>query len=243
MESILITGKNSKVGHELPRVLALPGELIALDRAAMDLADVDATPSILDKLRPDIIVNPCTYTTVDKAETETALALTVNAITPAVMVHWTALRRALLTHDSTKHVFDGSGATPWREDDAANPQPACGLSMAGRTDRVRDKYAPSDPVYQQEIRRPRRRVSQNHATPAQRMHRIEDSCRPNRCTDFGGFGHGHHRATDPDLSSRRQARPFRRLPASTVMRSTCRTSRQTRPPSNVDARCLTRHPD
>lgn len=56
MKRILITGKNGRVCHELTRVLAPLGELIALDRSAMDLADADAVPSrlraVLDRIKP-----------------------------------------------------------------------------------------------------------------------------------------------------------------------------------------------
>ena len=39
MSRILITGKNGQVGYELERSLQGLGEIIALDRSQMDLAD------------------------------------------------------------------------------------------------------------------------------------------------------------------------------------------------------------
>ncbi|MBT2869250.1 dTDP-4-dehydrorhamnose reductase [Chromobacterium violaceum] len=128
MTRILITGKNGQVGHELQRALAPLGELVALDRAGMDLAKADAIPTLLDALRPDIIVNPAAYTAVDKAESEPELAHAINAVGPGILARWAEQYGALLVHYSTDYVFNGSGTTPWREDDATDPQSVYGLS-------------------------------------------------------------------------------------------------------------------
>ncbi|MBP4050867.1 dTDP-4-dehydrorhamnose reductase [Chromobacterium violaceum] len=128
MTRILITGKNGQIGHELMTALVPLGELIALDRAGMDLASVNVIQSALNGLRPDIIVNPAAYTSVDKAESEPELAHAVNAIAPATMARWAAEHGALLVHYSTDYVFNGKGSAPWRENDAADPQSVYGLS-------------------------------------------------------------------------------------------------------------------
>lgn len=128
MTRILITGKNGQVGHELQRALAPLGELIALDRESLDLADADAIHAVLNERRPDIIVNPAAYTAVDKAESEPELAQAVNATAPAAMARWASEHDALLVHYSTDYVFNGRGDKPWREDDPADPQSVYGLS-------------------------------------------------------------------------------------------------------------------
>ncbi|WP_440030144.1 dTDP-4-dehydrorhamnose reductase [Chromobacterium amazonense] len=128
MTRILITGKNGQVGHELQRALAPLGELVALDREGMDLAKADAIPTLLDALRPDIIVNPAAYTAVDKAESEPELAHAINAVAPGMMAQWAEANGALLVHYSTDYVFNGSGTAPWSENDAADPQSVYGLS-------------------------------------------------------------------------------------------------------------------
>jgi dTDP-4-dehydrorhamnose reductase len=128
MTRILITGKNGQVGHELQRALAPLGELVALDREGMDLAKADAIPTLLDTLRPDIIVNPAAYTAVDKAESEPELSHAINAVAPGILARWAEQYGALLVHYSTDYVFNGSGTAPWREDDPADPQSVYGLS-------------------------------------------------------------------------------------------------------------------
>ena len=77
---ILLTGASGQVGGELLRVLA--GEVIALGRQEMDLADAAGDfRSLRETIRvvqPRWIVNAAAYTAVDKAESEPALAFAVN---------------------------------------------------------------------------------------------------------------------------------------------------------------------
>ncbi|KIA82255.1 dTDP-4-dehydrorhamnose reductase [Chromobacterium piscinae] len=141
MTRILITGKNGQVGHELQRALAPLGELVALDREGMDLAKGDAIPALLNALRPDIIVNPAAYTAVDKAESEPELAHAINAVAPGILARWAERHGALLAHYSTDYVFNGSGTTPWSEDDAADPQSVYGLSKWQGEQAIREATA------------------------------------------------------------------------------------------------------
>ena len=67
---ILLTGRNGQVGWELERALAPRGEVIACDRAALDLAQPDRIVSVVRATHPEVIVNAAAYTAVDKAEGE-----------------------------------------------------------------------------------------------------------------------------------------------------------------------------
>jgi dTDP-4-dehydrorhamnose reductase len=118
---ILLTGANGQVGWELRRTLSCLGEVVALDSRAMNLADANAVRQKVREIAPAIIVNPAAHTSVDKAETEIELARAVNAIAPGVLAEEAARLDALLVHYSTDYVFNGSGTTPWREDDACDP--------------------------------------------------------------------------------------------------------------------------
>lgn len=88
MPRILITGSNGQVGFELRRALAPLGEVVALTRRDVELADPASLVAALDRHQPDLIVNPAAYTAVDKAESEPALARAVNAAAPGVMAQW-----------------------------------------------------------------------------------------------------------------------------------------------------------
>lgn len=118
---ILLSGARGQVGWELRRTLGCLGEVVALDSGAMNLVDADAIRQTVRDIAPAIIVNPAAYTAVDKAESEPELAHTVNAVAPGVLAEETARLNALLVHYSTDYLFDGSGDTPWCEDDSCDP--------------------------------------------------------------------------------------------------------------------------
>lgn len=126
MKRILITGINGQVGHELSRALSLLGNLILCDRTQLDLNDPDSISPYLDIVKPDIIVNPAAYTAVDKAESDSIAAKTVNSQSPKEIAHWASKNNALFIHYSTDYVFDGQKDTPYTEIDATNPQSVYG---------------------------------------------------------------------------------------------------------------------
>lgn len=125
---ILITGANGQVGWELQRTLAPLGEVIALGRDALDLANADAIRKALRQAAPDVIVNAAAYTAVDKAEEERELAHAVNGIAPGVLAEEAKLLNAALVHYSTDYVFDGLKGAPYEEIDVAHP-----ASVYGKT--------------------------------------------------------------------------------------------------------------
>ena len=125
---ILVTGVTGQVGWELVRSLQPLGEVVALDRRTLDLADAAAVTARLQQLAPDVVVNPAAYTAVDKAESEIDLARAINAAAPAAMARYCAGSAALLVHYSTDYVFDGSREGRYREDQATAPVNAYGLT-------------------------------------------------------------------------------------------------------------------
>jgi len=132
MTTILLLGRQGQVGSELEPRLAALGNLIALGHAELDLADSAAIDAALARTRPQIVVNAAAYTNVDLAESQADLAMAVNCHAPATIARRLALSGGMLVHYSTDFVFDGSGKTPYREDDAPNPLNAYGASkLAG----------------------------------------------------------------------------------------------------------------
>ena len=129
---ILLTGASGQVGYELQRSLQALGQVVALDRARMDLSDLDQVRDVVRAVRPGLIVNPAAYTAVDKAESEPALAHRVNAEAPAVMAAEARLLGAAMVHYSTDYVFDGTKQGAYVEIDATNPVNVYGRSkLAG----------------------------------------------------------------------------------------------------------------
>lgn len=118
---ILLTGATGQVGYELERSLQALGEVVAVDRARMDLSDLDQVRDVVRAVRPNLIVNPAAYTAVDKAESEPALVHRINAEAPAVMAAEARALGAAMVHFSTDYVFDGSKQGAYVETDATNP--------------------------------------------------------------------------------------------------------------------------
>lgn len=125
---ILLTGRNGQVGWELARALAPLGEIVAFDRAGLNLAEPARLASTVRELKPDIIVNPAAYTAVDRAESESEAAFAINARAPGVLAEEAKRLGALLIHYSTDYVFDGAKAAPYLEEDATNPLGVYGAS-------------------------------------------------------------------------------------------------------------------
>jgi dTDP-4-dehydrorhamnose reductase len=135
---ILLTGKDGQVGFALHKKLASLGEVVATNRHKLDLANPDAIKAFIDKIQPDIIVNPAAYSQVDKAESEKLLAHQVNAIAPKVLAEKASELNIPIIHFSTDYVFDGLKHEPYIETDQANPQSVYGQSKWEGEEAVRN---------------------------------------------------------------------------------------------------------
>lgn len=128
---LLLLGGNGQVGHELRRSLAPLGEVVVTTRTgtlpagetceALDLARSGSIAPLIERIRPQVVVNATAYTAVDRAESEPELAQRVNAGAPAEIAGACAAIGSTLVHYSTDYVFDGAGSRAYREDDATAP--------------------------------------------------------------------------------------------------------------------------
>lgn len=129
---VLITGGSGQVGFELRRQLATLGEILAPNRAALDLWDVEAVDAFLAQHQPDLIVNAAAYTAVDNAETDQEAAMRLNAGLPAQLAEYCQQRSCWLVHYSSDYVYTGAGSSPWQEGDTTGPCNAYGVTkLAG----------------------------------------------------------------------------------------------------------------
>lgn len=128
MNRILLTGIHGQVGWELQRTLQPLGEVIAFDRSQLDLTSPEQIRSVVQSIKPTIIVNPAAYTAVDKAESEPELAQAINGSAPGILAEEAKHLDALLVHYSTDYVFDGEKNVPYVESDAPHP-----IGSYGRT--------------------------------------------------------------------------------------------------------------
>ena len=113
-------------------------EITALSRAEADFSDPAAVVRRLDHSNADVVVIAAAYTAVDLAESESDLARTINAETPAAIARAVGNRGSALVFVSTDYVFDGDKGRPYVEDDAANPQNVYGASKLEGERRVQE---------------------------------------------------------------------------------------------------------
>ena len=129
---VLVFGANGQVGQALVQQLSGAAQVLALHRhssqACGDLQNLQGIAQTVRDWRPEVILNAAAYTQVDRAEDEPELAQHINAQAPAAMAEAAREVGAWLVHFSTDYVFDGSGHTPWREQDACAPCNAYGHS-------------------------------------------------------------------------------------------------------------------
>ena len=123
---ILITGQNGQLGWQLQQSFGDLGELFAVDRSALDLADADEIRRCCQTVKPDLIINAGAYTAVDRAEQEPELAMQVNGVAPGVLAEEANRLGAGLIHYSTDYIFSGSGCVPYHEEDEPAPQSVYG---------------------------------------------------------------------------------------------------------------------
>ncbi|MDD2892287.1 MAG: dTDP-4-dehydrorhamnose reductase [Halothiobacillaceae bacterium] len=126
--NILVTGADGQVGWELRRCLMPLGQVTAVDKRECDLGDPQALRLLLERTRPDVIVNAAAYTAVDKAEAEESLAMAINGDVPGVLAEAAKKYDALLVHYSTDYVFDGRKQGAYTETDTP-----CPVNAYGRT--------------------------------------------------------------------------------------------------------------
>jgi dTDP-4-dehydrorhamnose reductase len=130
---LLVTGAGGQLGHDVVAHASSVGdEVIAADRASIDIADRDSVIAAVRSIRPDAIVNAAAYTAVDACETNVDHAFAVNAHAVEFLAEVAADVGAHLVHVSTDYVFDGTLDRAYREDDPTNPQSVYGQSkLAG----------------------------------------------------------------------------------------------------------------
>jgi len=124
---ILVTGAAGQLGRALLPALA-NHEVVALPRAALDIADPAAVRAVLAAQSPAVVINAAAYNEVDRAEADFAAALRANAEGPRLLALAAAGRGASIVHVSTDYVFDGRASRPYVESDAPNPLSAYGRS-------------------------------------------------------------------------------------------------------------------
>ncbi len=127
---ILVTGANGQLGKELKQLSSsFPQfEFHFLSREDLPIHHFELVRNFFNAYHPAYLINCAAYTAVDRAESETELAFQVNGEAVGVLAAVCKEKNCKLIHISTDYVFDGTAATPYKEDHPTNPKSVYGAS-------------------------------------------------------------------------------------------------------------------
>ena len=128
MSKILLIGITGQIGQELQQTLPSIGEVIGVGRQSLDLSQPEQIQERIAEIKPNVIVNAAAYTAVDKSESESDLAMTINATAPKAIAVAAQNIGATVLHISTDYVFNGQNHTPYKERDPTDPLGVYGKS-------------------------------------------------------------------------------------------------------------------
>lgn len=135
MKSILITGGNGQLGECIQSIEKQFGNGNTFSYLTVD--DLDITnplqvASVVDRYKPDYIINCAAYTAVDKAEADKDLAYAINAHGAENLAKVCKAKDIILIHVSTDFVFGDAAPIPLTEEMPAHPSGVYGASkLAG----------------------------------------------------------------------------------------------------------------
>ncbi|MBA2134085.1 dTDP-4-dehydrorhamnose reductase [Capillibacterium thermochitinicola] len=133
---ILVTGCQGQLGRELCRQFEVRNRrrqefhVVATDVDTLDITDAQQVKNVVEREKPDVIINTAAYTKVDACETDEQTAFRVNAHGARNLAVAAYNIGAKILQVSTDYVFDGTGRTPLREYDPVNPLSVYGKSKA-----------------------------------------------------------------------------------------------------------------
>ena len=125
---IAVVGGRGQLAAAVAHDLQAAHDVVVLSRAELDVTDDAAVAAVMDRVKPQAIVNGAAFTDVDAAEEQPVTALDVNAFAVRALARAARTHGATLVHYSSDFVFDGKTTVPHTEDDRPNPQSVYAVS-------------------------------------------------------------------------------------------------------------------
>ncbi len=120
---VLVFGRHGQIGRALKiylNELKLPA--VFLGRSDCDLICQSSIIEVLNRHKPQIIINAAAYTKVDYAETEPEVAFAINSDAPRLMAQYVAnVAHGIFIHYSTDYVFTDTKQSAYSETDVVGP--------------------------------------------------------------------------------------------------------------------------
>jgi len=119
---ILISGTSGQLSNEFQNILSERGiDFTAPPEKDWDITNSGQTEEIINKIKPDVIINCAAYNLVDEAEEKPDAAYLVNSEAAGNLARICKKNSIFLVHYSSDYVFDGRKQDLYAEDDATNP--------------------------------------------------------------------------------------------------------------------------
>ncbi|MBQ3444549.1 MAG: dTDP-4-dehydrorhamnose reductase [Selenomonadaceae bacterium] len=126
---ILVTGITGQLGFDVVKELERRGvEVIGTTRNELSLTTEAGAKDFILEQKPEVVIHCAAYTAVDKAESESELALTVNGFGTRWVAEACREVGAKMIYVSTDYVFGGDGHTPYEVHDEKKPVNMYGYS-------------------------------------------------------------------------------------------------------------------
>lgn len=141
MKQILVTGCKGQLGNEIQLLAPKYAEtchFFFTDKEELDITNRKAVYAFIEQNHISIVINCAAFTAVDKAEDNAELCDLLNHVAPGYLAEAVASVGGSMIQVSTDYVFDGTGCTPYKENDATNPQTVYGRTkLAGEESVIR----------------------------------------------------------------------------------------------------------
>lgn len=130
---VLVIGKNGQMGQELlHRASEFGVEVVGTTREECDVTNIQQVREVLERVRPEVVINTSAYNLVTEAEKDPGRALALNTVAPFQLAQVCVEKSIRFVTVSTDYVFDGEKGKPYIETDQPNPVQLYGISkLAG----------------------------------------------------------------------------------------------------------------
>lgn len=120
---VLVTGSSGQLGQSLQFIAPKHKEFkfVFCPSSELDITDRVNCNAVFEQYQPQYCINTAAYTAVDKAETESEKAYSINVIGARNIAEVCKKHNTVLVHISTDFVFDGTQKSPYTEEDQPNP--------------------------------------------------------------------------------------------------------------------------
>ncbi|HKD78944.1 MAG TPA: dTDP-4-dehydrorhamnose reductase [Candidatus Angelobacter sp.] len=119
--NVVVLGGNGQLGRDIATAFSAQNNVTSLTHDQIEVASIEPVRAVLEGIRPNVVINSAAFHHVEKCEADPVLAFTVNGLGARNVAQVTEALGATLIHVSTDYVFDGLKASPYTEDDNANP--------------------------------------------------------------------------------------------------------------------------